>query len=126
MPTPTSSVSRPGPRRRAGARCHVERGKALVARGLMAPAGLAAFESRRESAVAYKDRPARLPAYETQLRAHPAAWRFFTAQPPSYRRNAIFWVASAAKAETRQRRLAMLIDGSTQGLRIGEILAKPR
>lgn len=46
------------------------------------------------------------------------AWAFFQAQPPSYRRPAIWWVISAKQEDTRLKRLAILISDSEQGLRI--------
>ena len=49
------------------------------------------------------------------MRANPDAWQFFQAQPRSYRQAAIRWVLSAKKLETRQSRLARLIDDSAQG-----------
>ena len=46
------------------------------------------------------------------------AWDFFQAQPPGYRRLTLHWITSAKKPDTRQRRLATLIDYSTQQKRI--------
>ena len=53
-------------------------------------------------------------ADEQQMRANPAAWQFFQAQPRSYRQAAVRWVISAKKPETRQSRLARLIEDSAQ------------
>jgi uncharacterized protein YdeI (YjbR/CyaY-like superfamily) len=47
------------------------------------------------------------------------AWTFFQAQPPGYRRTAIWWVVSAKKEETRLKRLATLIRDSARGARLG-------
>ena len=47
------------------------------------------------------------------------AWRFWESAPPSYRRLATHWVASAKRPETRARRLATLIAESAAGRRIG-------
>jgi len=44
-----------------------------------------------------------------------ALWDFFQSQPPWYRRTATFWVISAKKEETRQRRLATLMADSERG-----------
>lgn len=92
----------------------------LTAQGRMQPAGLAAFERRRdETTAAYsyeqREHAALDEAEEEQLRANPNAWQFFQARPRSYRQAAIRWVISAKKAETRQSRLARLIEDSAQG-----------
>jgi len=94
----------------------------LQAQGLMQPAGLAAFGARdekRSAIYAYENRPKTLdPVYEKELRRDKVAWTFFEAQPPSYRKLAAWWVMSAKKEETRQKRLARLISDSARGKRI--------
>ena len=91
----------------------------LKAAGLMAPAGLAAYEARDGSAelrYAYENRPADLPMPMLErLRADPAAAGYWDAQTPSYRRTAAFWVTSAKREATRQRRLETLIRDSAAG-----------
>jgi uncharacterized protein YdeI (YjbR/CyaY-like superfamily) len=99
---------------------NIRRMKELVEGGLVAPAGLAAFERRaddRSAIYSYEQRKAaKLEAdQERRLRADERAWAFFDAQPPSYRRAAIHWVTSAKKPETRDRRLAQLIECSAAG-----------
>ncbi len=89
----------------------------LTEAGLMMPAGLAAFEKRKEekSAVySYEQRDAvALPdAWMAQLQANGAAWGFFQAQTPSYQKGAIRWVLEAKQEATRLKRLATLIDDS--------------
>jgi uncharacterized protein YdeI (YjbR/CyaY-like superfamily) len=82
----------------------------LTERGLMHPAGLRAFESRRPDRVAtYSyEQPQGAELDEDQLarlQAEPAAWAWFSRQASSYRRSAAHWVISAKRAETRERRL---------------------
>ncbi len=77
-------------------------------------AGSDAFARRREEKsgmYAYENRQsAKLTsADEEQFRATPEAWEFFAAQRPSYRRVMAWWVISAKRAETREKRLARLI-----------------
>jgi len=84
---------------------------------LMSPAGLAAFEKRKEdrSAIyAYEQRrTAKLPGdFEKQFRKQIEAWSFFQSQPPWYQRTSTYWVISAKKETTRRKRLATLIDCS--------------
>jgi uncharacterized protein YdeI (YjbR/CyaY-like superfamily) len=79
---------------------NIKRAKELRDLGLMHPAGLKAFEQRadeRSAIYAYEQRHAAEldEAAEQQLRANTAAWGFFQAQPPSYRRTALWWVISA-------------------------------
>jgi uncharacterized protein YdeI (YjbR/CyaY-like superfamily) len=57
------------------------------------------------------------------LRADRKASAFFEAQPPGYRKIAIFWIMNARRADTRARRLAHLIGRSRAGTRID--LLKP-
>ncbi|HSY52196.1 MAG TPA: YdeI/OmpD-associated family protein [Thermoanaerobaculia bacterium] len=101
----------------------------LTKLGLMRPAGLRAFEQRREdeSAIyAYENAVRTIePADEKKFRANRKAWQFFNAQAPSYRRVCIFWVTSAKREETRARRLATLIDDSASGRRVGVVTLKP-
>jgi len=52
------------------------------------------------------------------LRHTYAAWAFFEAQPPGYRRMATTWVMSAKGEDTRDRRLAKLIASSEGGKRL--------
>jgi uncharacterized protein YdeI (YjbR/CyaY-like superfamily) len=99
---------------------NIKRMKELVEEGLVAPAGLAAFESRtddRSAIYSYDQRKsAKLePDQERRLRADERASAFFEAQPPSYRRAAIHWVTSAKRPETRERRLVQLIEYSAAG-----------
>jgi uncharacterized protein YdeI (YjbR/CyaY-like superfamily) len=99
---------------------NVKRVSELVAQGLVAPAGLAAFERRADDRTAiysYEQRTSAAlePEQERRLRADAAAWAFFAAQPNWYRRAATHWVTSAKKPETRERRLAQLIEDSRAG-----------
>jgi len=95
----------------------------LTEQGLMRPAGLAAFQRRSEKRSAiysYEQRhEARLtPEQEQRFRADREAWSYFEKQAPSYRQTAIYWVATAVKEETRERRLATLIEHSRNGERV--------
>jgi uncharacterized protein YdeI (YjbR/CyaY-like superfamily) len=92
----------------------------LRAEGRMRPAGEAAFARRRDDKTAiysYEQRknPQLEPEEQAQLEADAAAWAYFSARPPSYRRQATWWVISAKKPATRARRLATLIADSAAG-----------
>src|SRR5690348_8462049 len=98
---------------------NIRRVRALTEEGRMQPAGLTAFASRRENKsgiYSYEQRRDQLEEpYQGLLRANDVAWAFFQAQPPWYRKAAGWWVVSAKKEETRQKRLAKLIDDSVAG-----------
>ena len=94
----------------------------LTRAGRMQPSGLRAFEQRtsaRSGVYSYENRPAELPEeYAASFRQSGTAWEWFAGQPPSYRRAATWWVVSAKREDTRQRRLAVLIERSAAGRRL--------
>jgi uncharacterized protein YdeI (YjbR/CyaY-like superfamily) len=101
---------------------NVKRVPELVAEGRMQPAGLAVFEARGEKHAEgynFANRAEHFPPeLEAAFRAERAAWAFFEAQPPGYRRTVIHWVTSAKQEPTRLKRLAMLIGDSAAGQRL--------
>ena len=109
---------------------NIARAQELIKLGRVRPAGLKAFERRtdeRSAIYSYEQRKtARLdPAAERSFRSDRKAWTFFEAQPPSYRRAATWWVISAKRGETRQRRLATLIRDSHNGQTVGPLSRRP-
>jgi uncharacterized protein YdeI (YjbR/CyaY-like superfamily) len=108
---------------------NVARVEALRAEGRMQLAGEAAFAKRRDDRTAvysFDGNWAFDEAAEAALRADPAAWAWFERQPAGYRRQAAHWVMSAKRAETRDGRLAKLVDGCTGGYRLPEITGRAR
>lgn len=96
----------------------------LLAEGLVEPAGRAAFERRKESRsglYSYEQRKlARFSApLQAALHRNRKARTFWESQPSGYRQSATFWVMSAKRPATRERRMATLIQDSTAGQRIG-------
>lgn len=86
----------------------------------MTRAGLEAFERRpqeQNGGYSYEQggEPSLPPRFGAQLRADAAASAWFEAARPSYRRTVIQWVISAKREETRQKRMAELIDDSSHG-----------
>ena len=107
---------------------HVER---LTAAGRMAPAGIAAFEARSpaKTGVYSFEQQAPVEFSAAQLRtfkANKAAWAFWSRQSPGYQRLSTFFVTSAKRAETQQRRLALLIADSAKGVKLAEAVGKKR
>jgi uncharacterized protein YdeI (YjbR/CyaY-like superfamily) len=93
----------------------------------MHPAGLAAFENRdpaKANLYSFEQGEIALPeAAQVLFQANPNAWTFFQAQPPSYRKPAIWWVISAKREDTRERRLATLIGDSEAGRRLAHLVS---
>jgi uncharacterized protein YdeI (YjbR/CyaY-like superfamily) len=106
---------------------HVER---LKAANKMMPAGLKAFEARKENrsgVYSYEQRPATLEGgFEKKLKANKKAWAFWEAQPPYYKKAATWWVMSAKKEETKLSRLQKLIEDSAAGRTIPPLTRAPR
>ncbi len=94
----------------------------LETAGKMTAAGRAAFAAREESnSKVYSYEQSAVGLDETRLKALQEtrkAWSFFEAQPPSYRKKASWWVMSAKREETRDRRLRQLRDCSAAGRRL--------
>jgi uncharacterized protein YdeI (YjbR/CyaY-like superfamily) len=86
----------------------------------MRPAGEAAFAARRDDRTGVysferTEDPALTAEEEERFRANGDAWAWFSAKAPSFRKQALHWVVSAKKPETRERRLATLIEDSAAG-----------
>lgn len=109
-------------------RVNIAKVEALIARGEMHQAGLDAYarrDDRRSGVYSFEQRPdAFPPPLERRFRANRSGWAFFGQQPPGYRRLAIWWVTSAKRDETRERRLAQLIDVSARGMRLGVLFGQ--
>ena len=104
---------------------NIDKVATLRAQGLMTPAGEAAFAQRSEdrSRVYSHERaaPAELaPDDLARFQRHQAAWAFFEACPPSYRKRMLHVVTSAKKPETRAARLERLIAACAEGRRLDE------
>jgi uncharacterized protein YdeI (YjbR/CyaY-like superfamily) len=96
----------------------------LEAAGLMHDSGRKAFAARDQTEEPYSisSRPDSLPhELDARLRTNVAAATFWDASPPSYRKMAAFYVTSAKREETRQKRLTTLIEDSANGLRLRQM-----
>lgn len=101
---------------------NIGRVRVLTAEKRMRPAGLKAFAARRENKsgiYSYEQRRDRLEEpYAGLLEKNKAAWTFFEAQPPGYRKVIGWWVVSAKQEATRLSRLKILIDACVKGQRL--------
>ena len=126
----TSYVNRFTPRKADSvwSQINIARVEALIARGEMHQSGLDAYAKRdpaKSGIYSFEQRPQSFsPELERRFKTAKGAWTHFNAQPPGYRRLAIWWVSSAKREETRLRRLGQLIEVSGQGMRIGALFGQ--
>jgi uncharacterized protein YdeI (YjbR/CyaY-like superfamily) len=108
---------------------NIGRVEKLISEGRMLPAGLAEYKKRdpdRSSIYSFeRDSAAFSPDQEKKFRKNAKAWVWFESQSAYYRRLATWYVISAKKEETRDRRLDRLIADSAAGVKIG-ILGTPK
>ncbi len=106
-------------------RRNIELVERLSAEGRMTDAGLAAFahkDTHPDSGYAVAEMEGALTdEMVARFKQTAGAWEFYADQPPGYRRQSARWVTSAKREETRERRLATLIDDSANGLRIKQL-----
>lgn len=98
---------------------NISRVKVLKKEGRMQPSGLAAFERRTQakSKLAGYEQPKNIrlstPHLET-LEQDTAAHEFFLSLPAGYRKTVTWWVISAKRADTRERRFQKLLEACRQ------------
>ena len=101
---------------------NINKVKELCANGLMHPAGISAFEKRKENKsriYSYEKEPVTLPdKLENIFKSNKKAWQFFSKMPASYKRPAIHWVMSAKREDTRQKRFNELVTDSEKEKKI--------
>jgi uncharacterized protein YdeI (YjbR/CyaY-like superfamily) len=107
---------------------NIARAQALIEHEVMQPAGLKAFQVKKENKsgnYSYEQRSVNLEKpYNRLLKKNNMAWDFFQAQPVSYRKSVSWWIVSAKKEETRLKRLEKLIVYSVQGQRLPELTSR--
>ena len=123
----TRSAQRFTPRRKGSnwSAINVAKIATLTEQGRMRPAGLAAFAARtpeKTAVYAYERDAAAFTDQETAaFQADTAAWADWERRPPGYRKSATYWVTSAKRPETRERRLGALIADSAAGRKPGAL-----
>ena len=102
---------------------NIKRVEELTRLGRMHAAGLQAFESRKaaNSRYSYENTRTLDEPYASRLKANKVASKFFDAQPPSYKRMASWYVMSAKREETRDKRLRELADCCVRGERLPQV-----
>ena len=100
----------------------IERTERLLREGRMHPVGIKAYENRveddTEELYNEEGEPVLPPELQAQLEGESEAWEFFQSLSPSVRRITIRWVSKAKQAETRERRLGILIESSLEERKI--------
>lgn len=106
-------------------RRNLERMDELLRGRQVTRAGKKAFAARTDDKTAvysFEQEKVDFPAaMKRRFRKHQRAWKYWTGESDSYRRSATWWVVSAKRAETRERRLATLIEDSAKGIRIKQL-----
>ena len=101
---------------------NIKKVEELTEKGLMMPAGIAAFEKRKaEKSVvySYENEAKRFSdEYEKRFRANEKAWSFFEKQANWYKKQLTAWVMNAKQEATRERRLEKLIAESENERRL--------
>ncbi|MEI5989782.1 hypothetical protein A5881_001275 [Enterococcus termitis] len=86
---------------------NVQKVHKLIELNQMRPEGLVVFNQRSDQVGYSSDQRnvTLMKVYEDEIRKNPRSWEFFNQLPPSYKRDAIWWIMSAKKEDTRLRRL---------------------
>ena len=94
----------------------------LTEKGLMKPAGIAAFNLREEHRSRIysfeKEETPFSPAFEKRLKANKKALAYFESTAKSYQKVCRHWVMSAKQEATREKRMNELISDSEAGMKI--------
>src|SRR5438309_4270738 len=101
---------------------NIRNAEKLIKEKRMQPAGLKAYEARKEyrsGIYSYEQRsPELVEPYAGEFKRNKAAWKFFQAQPPSYRKMMNWFIVSAKQEDTRLKRLEKLIEASAREQRL--------
>lgn len=94
----------------------------LTKQGLMKPAGLEAFQKRKEGKskiYSFENEAKELEAsLQKKFQSYKIAWEFFQKQPPYYRKIITHWLMSAKQEKTKLLRLEEVVKMSERGERL--------
>lgn len=100
---------------------NIKRFNELKKLGVVHKSGLRSFQNRDDSKSLLQE-----PKFSAKqlkaFKANSSAWGFFLSQTNSYRRYTTWWVISAKRSETQDKRLQMLIADSGKGQKLQRIL----
>jgi uncharacterized protein YdeI (YjbR/CyaY-like superfamily) len=102
---------------------NIDKMEMLMKKGLVKPAGITAFEKRKESKSRIysheRTEDAKLPAeMEKEFKANKPAWEFFIKQAPSYQKVMLHYITTAKQEKTQQARFEKLLNASAEGKRV--------
>lgn len=101
---------------------NIEKVRVLTEKGLIKPAGIAAFAKRKDEKSAiyvYENEAKQFSGeFEKRFKANKKAWEFFQSQANWYKKQMTSWVMSAKQEATRERRLEKLIGESENERRV--------
>lgn len=101
---------------------NLNRMEELIPLGLVTEWGMKAYakrKSEKSGIYSYETTPKQLSEeFKKRLKSNATAHAFFENLAPGYKKNTIYWVMSAKKEETRQKRFQILIDSCLEGKRI--------
>ena len=84
----------------------------------MQPSGLEIYKKRKaEKTGLYsfeREKMEFYPEFIQLFKENKKAWEFYSAQAPSYRKTAVYWVMSAKQEKTRLKRMNELIEASSR------------
>ncbi len=112
-------------KQQAWAQSYKDRAARLERNGRMAAPGRNAIEESKRLGLwdAYAAIDALLVPDDLRraLRCAPAAELRFDNAPPSYRRNVLRWLGQAKRADTRNRRIEVIVSAAAQGIRVPQM-----
>ena len=92
---------------------NIKKIKDLTEKGLMRPAGIAAFEKlkkKKSEIYSYENKILDFtPEFEKEFKNNKTAWKYFQSLAPSYKKSSTNWVMSARQAATKRKRFSRLI-----------------
>ncbi|WP_436515384.1 YdeI/OmpD-associated family protein [Ekhidna sp. To15] len=102
---------------------NIKRIAELKKEGLVMEAGLTAYSKKRHGNTGqafFEQKNVKLSSnYEEKLKVNKEAWAFFNEKlAPSFRKQSIWWVMSAKREETRDKRFNTLIECSAKGEKV--------
>jgi uncharacterized protein YdeI (YjbR/CyaY-like superfamily) len=110
------------------ARSNKERVRRLIEQGLMAPAGMEKIEAAKRNGswdIIEEVDALQVPEeLEKALLSYPPAKANFESFIPSYRKQAIYWVLSAKRPETKARRAETISQAAAKNEKVNQYIAK--
>jgi uncharacterized protein YdeI (YjbR/CyaY-like superfamily) len=108
----------------------IKKFKELKAKKLIRPEGQKAFDERSKDKSDEQSKSLSAKQIK-EFKKNKKAWDFFNTQTPGYKKYMIYWVATAKRAETQDKRLKELIADSADGTKLKRVLiaqekAKPK